>query len=857
MGYLKPAGYGSFIWPCDPLGPGVRVASSAADAASLARPLSDEEWASLLKSGHRSELHLQLDGIPTIFVERALVDVFGRELAAPADYSVCEALWLDESIAHDLDCDRQSGVAAGRALDLVLAWQPLEDDGLTTALFSTPDVSCALAATVDDATATSFEMDSTTGLVAGTGYYVGHEYIVPAAVGSDSLEGVRRGVCGRPHYHTSEVGFGLRYVTDKPTAWRRRLVTLWEVLVSPEGRALGGSYATIGPYVRQRWRGFIDADEPATSAMGIVLRCLPIERLLAEPVGVKLSGEVNFSESGWPYPMGFDAHDQIRIRELAGSMADAIGPTNPETLRIGSIENWCHITEAAIQADFGSDTIDIKPRPALGAIDIECRFAGEFSHVFEVYPSGVWFLIRDNVMADAVDTDRGRARVPVDLSWNGSWLPIRFELDADSNLAELPEQGTGILESNGLRELVTWSEVRRISDDDPRVALRLSGREIGGSSRVDWSRGANFTVVSGATGSWQDVFRTLVTSSGLGVRGPHDTLPIGFGLGLDAADIDDASIDALDSPELDAMADEQASVADLLGGWVAIQRRCIVQRRGEDGRVRIAVVSTEPVSDTTADELGADEVLIGGGDEPKKMPAPNQIKIEAGLGSSKRSFVVNGRASQQVRGGVSWTMKLPGIGVYEATTRALNLMRLVDGQQALDLDLAPWSRIQVGDARQLTTASPQVYDWRTGARAPSSIHVRCVGIGPRVSGPRRATFLIAGQAQAQALLCPSPVITHIDTDRHRFRIARDQARWFAEGETIHVYNPGREDTGEAQDNEIDTITLGDTEAVIEVANPVLGAWAVAWETRITFPVYTDASARQTAFMFVRSNRYWR
>lgn len=850
MRALKPGGYGRRVWPNEPFAERLHEPSALVE-----RPLSDDDWASLLEAGYYTEHHLTLDGIPWVFPERVVLDVYGREVQPPPDYSVCPALFVDDSMEWSIDADREGGVAAGRLVDFILAWQALEDAELTSSLFQAPSLYARLTSNVSSATATSLEVDATAGFEAGTGYYVGFEYIIPAGLDTSSFEGVRRGVCGRPYFHTSQPGSGFRYITDRPMFWVRRRVVLWEQLVSPEGRALGGAYATVGTYVRQAWAGYLESD-PEDEALGMRLSALPLVRLLAEEVGVKMGGEISFDAQGFPCPLGFDATDQIRVREEFGSMADSIGPNRPGDISIGSLTTWCAIAQQNIEADVTPDTMEIRADPNTWALRLKGIFDGETYHGFTVYPS-CWFLPQQYFEARAGDT-RGIVDLPLDMNRRGCWVSVRLALSESAALLELPSSGTAVLEVGGVREMVTWDEVRYLSQDDPRVAIRLSGRAVGGTTLVDWTLGGTFTVVTGASGSWRDVLLTLATSSGLGgARGAYDTLPEGFGLGLDLDDFDFDSLGRVNGPEIDIFAEERTSIADLLGGWAAIQRKCLVQRVGEDGRVRIALVSTEPAAGPGTETIDKGDVLLGGHDKPRRVPAPTSVKVEAGLGSATRTYIVQGKARAQAGGATTWTFKAPGMSELDAINYGGNLMRIALGQATVTIDVPPKSRLQVGDTVVDQTRHPLVYAWSTGTRAPDSINAIVVGASRRLAGHKRLTLLLAGLASEVYLLAPAPVLTHIAGDRHVFRIDRHQADWFRDGEDVHIYNPGGEAGGEAQDNTIDTIEIGETEAVITIANPVLGSWAVPWVTRMTFPSYGDASSRQSGFMYVRANRYWR
>lgn len=861
MGLHQPAGYGSFRWPCPPIGAQRETQGSSAEYPTI----TTTQWTQLLRDGHSSFYHVTVDGIPWVFSQRRLMDIRGREVGAPADYAICHALFIDESMEVSIDCDRESGLAAGRAVDIKLAWRELEDEGVAAAIFRRPTVMAALSSSITSHTTTSFPVASTSGIVAGTGYYLGAEYVVPASVDSAalSLEGVRRGVCGRPHYHTSKTGSGYRYVTDAPMFWRGRLVTIWETLISPEGRGLGeGPLATLGPFTRHRWRGYID-DNPKPAEEGMILRCLPLVRALSTEVGYKLSGEINFDEQGFPFPLGFDATDQVHIQEQDGTPADIVAPNNPGNIYCGSIQLWAALCQqnAAVNLPAG-DTLQVRAHRDRWALKFVAIFSGEVSHVFFVW-STCWFTKNDSFEATTSGT-RGQSYIPLDFNRPGCWLPVRFEMNEDGTLADLAASGTGVLEVGGVREMVSWDAVRYFDANDPRVCLRLNGRGIYGTSMVDWQQGGRFTVVSGARGSWTTVAMTLLTSSGLGgARGTYDTLGPGLGLGLDYDDIDISSLGLIGGVTLEAFAEDRTSFADMLAGWAALNRCCVVQRRGDDGKIRIAVVSTEPASDpVNAYSIDPNDVLMGGHSVPEKAPAPNAVKVEASVGTSTRTWLVRDLARAQAEMSPrTWTIKAPGCTETLALSLGGNLMRLADGQATLDIEVPPWvvNYIQPGDDVVLTTAHPIVYSWATGARAPSSLNAKVVGVGGKLAGMGRLTLLLAGQASESFLLCPAPVVTAWGSNGGVFyiRVLAREVVWFEQGSWVTLYNPGTEATETVTKRITDiTVGAGATEAVIALSGAP-PTWIAANRSRMTYPNTGVAGANQLLFMFVDATHYWR
>lgn len=865
----QPAGYGRARTYSPALGrweqePGIVLASDNLSSTAT--------WNDLLKSGCSRSFHLIIDGIPHVFTDRDRMTVHGVAVHAPADYSVTPALFIDDSIETSCDCDRQTGLAAGRAVEWVLSWQVLEDLSLLPVLFAEPTVRAALTANVSDATASTFYVDSSTGFTGGTGYYIGHEYIVPSAVTTTSLDGCRRGVCGRPHAHESGTDSGYRYVTDTPWYWHGRRVTVFETLVSPEGRSFGGDLATVGPYCRELWKGYLDAPPRADEA-GMVLSSLPLERMLAEEVGAKLVGRVNFDSSGLPSPLVMSSGDQFRVAVgLAGAGYDEIGPTDPAVAGniggIGSIAAWCTRATADMQADIGADVIAIVSDPARWSIKVTVKSATY--DFFKVW-SGAWFTPKGEWQASMhASNDTGWLLVPLDFNnfWNPGWIPIRFESNADGSAADVPTSGIGVLESGDKREVIIWDQIRRmdsifgLSFDPDVVALRIASRNVGHGAQstdlmVDWSAGATFRMAAGVeTGIWDEAFRTIVTSSGLGVRGEFDTLGFGYGLGLSDEDLDLDSLKAEFVWPGAYIADGKVSVADLLCGWQALHGRCIVQKRMSDGRVKLCVVSTEVSENPYGQALTSADVLMGSSKVPEKVASPNTVIVNAGVGDQDNKFTVNDRARAQAEhGSKSWEIRAPGCTREDATLLALNLQRLSDGQSTFEIEVPCYAEVPIGTGVVLTTAHPLVYDWRNGVRAPSSINAVCVGVGDKLAEHRRVTLLLAGQAPKSQLLCPAFIVRAVLTAANTFRLPNANATWLVAGDLVTLFNPGIEGT-ESATYTISTLAVGETETAVALTG-AMGSWVIPGLTRVTFPAYGSATAAQAAFVFYRSDKFWR
>ena len=211
----QPAGYGQSRWSgTEPFERRSEVAAGGSIAEAPARvviaptPSNSATWAELVKAGWGRIYQLAIDGIPVIFSERQTLTMAGKLVRAPTYYLECPALFVDDALEFSVDANRETGLAAGRAMEFTLAWGSMEDAGVAALIFRRPTIKAALTNSVTSASASRFLVDSTSGFAVGTGYYIGHEYIIPSGATSTSFEGCKRGVCGRPYYHASNTGSG-------------------------------------------------------------------------------------------------------------------------------------------------------------------------------------------------------------------------------------------------------------------------------------------------------------------------------------------------------------------------------------------------------------------------------------------------------------------------------------------------------------------------------------------------------------------------------------------------------------------------------------------------------------------------
>lgn len=836
-------------------------------------------WGSLVKSGYGIVYALEVEGIPYLFTEREMWTT--RGVAAGYhnldDLTISHALVISEGDRYDQACNREEGLAAGRAVDFTIGRQQLADESLGPLLFARPTLRSTLTLAVTDPDMDTFEVDDTTGWDATGLMYIGRECVKYTSLTDTSFGGCQRGVAGMPHYHTASTASAYRQCTDTPVYWRGRLVTLWEHLVSPEGRYLGERWAELGLWCRQAWRGEV-RDTPRPEQAGMVLTCLPLPRIAAQEFGAEISGKMR------PDWIVSDPGDVVIFSNPSLYAAYSVPRAPIETNNgIVSLATWAAIAENHAAVEWRAQ-FEITPTRLLIRI-AESQDTDAVSP-YIVGPSTTvvaqaWFLDPGQVSSTNINpwTTGGPTAggyiysipltfIPAAGGQAGAWIVVELEPQADYSDALVGETGLLALDVGGHIEIASYDETR-LSSDSTKRAFRLSGRELLGTSSSTgahsyanpWLNDTTVRVISGTAGQWEEALRTLLTSSGTGDRGDFDTLPHGFGLGLPDEWFASGPqtgiqswVNAVIQQRLTAVTTGKTSARDLLCGWLAALSACLVQRRQDDGAMVLDVVSTAPDNDPTGEALTEADVLLDGHETPEMMEAPNHIRIVTGdLLNERPTHIVRDSARAQAEGVRSLEIKAPSMTGDQALLYGASLMLIGDGQAAVRMRLPPWVEIQIGDARELTSAHPAVWDWSTGTYAPASVMGRVVEHGRELwSQVQDVTLLLAGQAQERVFLCPCALVTQA-VSTTVYRVEAGGAVGFAVGDEVLFYERSNEDadTGTAtitaivEGTDYDTITV-DADPAVDGAEIV-----------ITFDVYANAVTRQRRHMFAQTDKAWR
>lgn len=810
------------------------------------------DWESLRRAGYTTVRARLFEGIPYVFGPRRLYTTTGVEAAMPsADYTFSAALMTLPGDASSVDMNREKGIADGRALDTILRRETLQDEGLLPILFKSPLLRARLATAITDPTTTNFDVTLASGTLSGAGWpssglgYIGRELVRFSSLGSTTFGGITRGVCGFPYYHRTSAASGYSEVTDVPTVWRGRFVIDYEHLCGPDGRYLGDTWCKVGTYCRERWKGYVD-DIVQEHVAGKRIRAVPLVRLPGQKTGAKITGRPLLNADRSP-KLYWTSADTITA---GGAAATVSGPVTFNDT-IASLRVWA----VAAQAGLGTNwTTWVDDR----ATYVSFAYQGGAAQRVTLIPRA-WFLADGQVTGQAVQ----RVLMADFTKIQSGWLVLKIDASEDATADDVPASGFLQVEIGGDKELMAYDGIHRdaavsgaaLGAPADVIALRIVGRGVGNTTKLDpWTRAdeATVAIVSGYQGSWCDAFRAMATSSGTGARGPLDSLGFGFGLGIpeDWLDLDSLTAGQLANTYVDALSAASTTIADVLCGWLALWQKCLIQRRNDSGKVVLAVADTAPTSDPTSLTLGADDVLLGGHGAPELMPPPNIIEVDTGDGNPKA--IPRDRTRMTNEGDRRWTIKAAGAKPDDIANWAVAILTNSDGQAAVALECPGWKEVQAGDQRSLTTAHPLVYDVAAGAYAPVEIPAVCMSVEPdEYDDILRTRWLIAGQAPAATLLCPSARVRRaISTDT--LEVESGHEARFAAGYKVYVYEPGSEGTRKSA---MTVASVSTSPSRIQMTGS-LPSWCNA-DTVVTYDDIATSIGDQDDYMFVRASKFWR
>jgi len=869
-------------------------------------------FSTLRQRGYGTIYAIKIEGIPYVFTEASPLLVESEAYAAvPSGYSSAPPAFAVVSASTiDQELDRESSIARGKALSIVLAWNTLEAMDILDQLFRRPEFFTTLTADLS-ATATTVAVVSTADFPATGAFYLGRELIRYAGKTGTTFTGCTRGHLSYKYKFRKDDPGSHGIVTPTPYAWKGRFVTIYEHLLSPEMRMLDSTW-TEGTYQRELWKGYLSAP-PVPGKLGMMLQAMPLIRLAAQELGCNLQGDT----LGWKsrqdqwlnYPVYVDEGASI---DFAFHIKDGteVAFTAP-IVEAGNVAgDWPALAPGVmpIQEYMRAVAAQLETYLAGYAGVLGVNFAGQnttaFSKADEVesfttlwfhintaagsgsdYPYAVWITPANSVYwlrqwpppyglnwispSDPDPTYTGPVRLQVDISAT-RWIAIKG-IEGDSALDfVIPTEGIGILDAGDHSEVIRWTSKTSVdylgASIAPWTVLYIEERMVGsGFSSVeqlpaDLEEDGTLTIVTGKIGSLDDVAETVLQSSGGGERGAKDTLPLGFGMGVPSEwmDLDATGTSLITSETLPLISEGRGSFAGIFAGWYQLSATCLAMRRNSSGVLqfqRASVVPSQVISTDVAGYLGfplaKSDVVVGGTEVPRLVVAPNRIAIDTTAGPYQSAqFTYNAVGRIQAEGAYSLSLNIPGGRSEILSAAALSIMSRGLGQSIVKFEVAPWVDAQVGDAVSITVAHPLLFGWSRGTRQPPNVPGRVVGWSLNMqTGEQSLTILLDGILAPGFWLCPTTVVTGVAGSV----VTVVDGSWFRSGERARFYNRGKE-SSDSSDLAIDTVSGNDL--TLSSSPP---AWLTsANATRVTYPAYSSASTdQQNAWMYVEADKFWR
>mgnify|MGYP003112299614 CR=1 FL=1 len=562
-------------------------------------------FSTLIKRGYGAIYAVRIEGIPYTFHEgptpyRVDAESFpsaGTGYTSSASFMVLKDMTIDQEI------DRHSSIARGKALTINLAWSVMESEDILDKLFRRPAYHTTLTADVG-AEDTTINVASTADFPSSGTFYIGRELIKYTSKTSntfvvDTSEGGSnpgRGYLGYKYRFRKDDPGSHGMITPTPLSWKGRFVTIYEHLVSPQGRILDSTFCT-GQYQRELWKGYINAP-PVPNAFGMTLSAFPLVRLAGQELGSTLQAktigmnpenvsltteelldypvyvnegatmtwtlykqadtslnptadikvfpeiETGATEADWPkIPPG-----AMTIRTYLQAMCDGIMATLPAGS--GDLPAYNLYSMSVLeQGEKGQVVIGMEIGPT------DMSGGGTWYWSVEVTPNSgcYWFFGGENILSlsevvltSPEDADYGVAIMPIAFDI-GLTLPTHIAVkDIEGNSAidfTINSTGLGVITAGDNSEVIEWdakyTQDYKGTSFSPWALLSIKQQMVGAQYSTvsqlpaDLNEDGTLDVVAGVVASLDVAALTLLQSSGTeGLRGTYDTLGLGFGLGI-------------------------------------------------------------------------------------------------------------------------------------------------------------------------------------------------------------------------------------------------------------------------------------------------------------------------------------
>ena len=797
-------------------------------------------WGDQLELGYSADYALRIEGICHVFVERRLrrVDT-DEEPALPSGWdTLTPGLLIGSQSIAGQELDREAGIARGRALDLQVSLEEIAD---AAGLFGAPTEEVRIRSELSGTDTAKLESDGVFSATSGR-LYIGRETIdytdTETAPGDEGFKNLVRGVCGLPYRHGASASSGYARITNRPVYWRGRFVEVWEHLVSPDERYLGTAYCE-GEGARLVWRGYLD-EQPTIRDGRVHFRALGLERKFAQALGSPVSGRLlrPLTAVALTHDDDFEAFPQASLYATESDKIIITEESSGDSIqlprfaeRATTVGSWAAQVCSEARIFFGGNfNVGWSATLSLSGYFVGISFYVPIGYTVQ---SAAWFL--DPLIGEIFGSGllRDGARVwPMGFTsiGPGAWVFVRVDNGYVGQPEVWPSAGVGLIEGSEGEELIAWDAAdSSFFADTGKVAIRLSGRGLGGTTPIDFAAETGemrISSVAGLIGLLGEVMETLATSSGTGLRGPLDTLPQGYGLGIPADWLDFGGY-PMDAVEIDGLSEPGSSLADIAGGWLAMQQRCIAQVQ-DGATTRLKVVDWSPTDSGLIRTLADADIILGTVRHQSLMRSPTRVEVSRILIGEAPAIVVADVPRIAAEGESTVSFSAPGITEAQAVAWGTDTLRLSDGLQAVTVGVRPSFRPVLGEPLRVTASHPAFWSWQAGDFDAGLVCV-VVGVERHLdTGQELLTLLLPGAAPpllslvpaAEVLARPSSVTLDVDLEY------RGQ---FLPGMEVRVYNAG-DDTDGWEDREVKTAVEAsgrwriDFDPAIDAGDFAAGAW---------------------------------
>ena len=697
--------------------------------------------ADTLQYGHTLQYVVTVEGIPFAFSEGLGGSGLGITLPSgfPSDLPVLD---VSGSSPIGSKVDRNRGIGTGLPFEFRLI-----DTTDVRALFTRWSKSLRLRSALT-ATATTIDVDSTTGWSASDQAWFGNELVTLGTPGAGpSFTGCTRGVAGYPYAHElDEVSV---YGTDQPRWWRGRHVTLYALSVDPGGNLADS--ATLTGDGEIRWRGRI-SQGPKLASNGLwAFQALALDRVLARPLATLFTGEIVDDEHR--VQVQVQARVELRLRAWTSAGASvfdhslAFEPFSGYTAGdfISSSEARAAITagfEAAVASiGAGADLESLTwAQSTQGYADLPGSTAGVWVAIPTFDAAATAAVARVSGIVFGTTIDSGAVTLPTALAagqgFRVGWfigvdpfatnkattaLNTHATIKLDSgDPADAPSSGLVVIGETAYTYGIAGASEGR---------LFLGGLRLAATGEISDAEfpGASATVVQRTTGLLRDLVPTALESSGTGQRGTYDTDTIGYG--LDNGLIDEDGIRAvlgdgwLASTDMD-LTYRDRSLQQLIGGLLALSGKALVGRQSRTSPYSYALtaVDTVPTGSTYVATITDSDLIVGSGDAAQTVEDTqflNQIVVKGESGGEvAHTITLRDLGSIEANGAKSamFSVPVPQRAALLPVAKAWAKARFAGDQvlQALELRVPLWIAADVGDMVKLELTHFRIWTFSAG-----------------------------------------------------------------------------------------------------------------------------------------------